>query len=276
MKTVEIFYRPDNKEAPAWAKKIARFIEESHKNWKIVDKGGDVVIVLGGDGTILEATRIYQKQKPIILGLNLGHVGFLASVRDPKDFLAGLDKFFSGKYKISPRMMMSAKIIRGGKAIFETKSLNDVSVENISGLVEISVRIEGQEVQYIRGTGVLVSTATGSTAYNLSAHGPIVMPDIKCFILSEVMDHNIPTPSIVIKRNREIHLKVMDFREKSIFSLTATGEKCDVIFRADGENFCVLKKGDEIVIKRSPTLIRFAELEDTYFFKSLHEKFDFR
>ncbi len=276
MKTVEVFYRPDNKRAPEWADKISKFIEERYKDWKVVQREPDVLIVLGGDGTILDATRKYSRKKPIILGLNLGHVGFLASVRDPKDFLDGLDRFFKGKYKISPRMMMSAKVYRDGKAIFETKSLNDVSIENISGMVEISVRIEGQEVQYIRGTGVLVSTATGSTAYNMSAHGPIVMPDIKCFILSEVMDHNIPTPSIVIKRDREIHLKVIDFREKGIFSLSSTGLKCDVIFRADGENFCILKKGDEVVIKRSPALVNFAELQDTYFFKSLHEKFGFR
>ena len=123
----------------------------------------------------------------------------------------------------------------------------------------------------------MVATATGSTAYNLSAHGPIVMPDIKCMVLTEIMDHNIPTPSIVIKRDREVEIKVLEFRRRGLLKIAKSGEPADVLITADGgERLTALQKGDLIKIQRSPGLIKFAELERAYFFKSLREKFGFR
>ncbi len=143
-------------------------------------------------------------------------------------------------------------------------------------MVEIEVSIDDHVVQYIRGSGVLVATATGSTAYNLSAHGPIVMPDIKCMVLTELMDHNIPTPSMVIKRDREVELKITDFRKRKIFKMAKTNEDADVVVTADGEKVCPLEVGDIIKVRRAPGLVKFAEFERGYFFKSLHEKFAFR
>jgi len=276
IKTVSIFHLPENDRAILWDKKIRRWLEKNYPRIKISAQKPDAVIVLGGDGTILEAARKYETQKPIIVGLNLGHVGFLASVREQKNFLKGLASLFEGRYRVTERMMLSASVMRKGKAIFNTNSLNDIVIQSILGILEMEVGVEKQPIQYIRGTGVLVATATGSTAYNLSAHGPIVMPDIKCFIVTELMDHNIPTPSIVIKRDREIYIKILHFRKRGILSLSKTGQPVDVILISDSGKVFPLEEGDEILVRQSPRLIRFAEFEKNYFFRSLQEKFGFK
>ena len=176
--TISFSYRPDNKAALIWEKKISQWLKKKYPEVKILAKNGKVILVLGGDGTILEAARKHQNHGSKILGLNLGHVGFLASVREEKNFLRGLDRFLKGKYQIAQRMMLQANVVRGNKVVFTTNALNDVSVQNLLGMVELELRIDNAPMQNIQGTGALISTATGSTAFNLSAHGPIVMPDI--------------------------------------------------------------------------------------------------
>ena len=273
---ISIFFRDDNKKAALWAGKIESWFAKKHPKVKLAGARPNAVIVLGGDGAILEAARVFQKNNPIILGLNLGYAGFLTSVREPKKFLPALDKFLKGKYRRLERMMIRAEVLRKNKIVFSTSALNEVTVQNFLGMVELEADIEGHPVQYIHGSGVMVSTSTGSTAYNLSAHGPIVMPDIKCMILTEIMDHNIPTPSIVVKRDREISIRVLDFRKRGLLAIKNTGEAADVLLASDGERIFPLEKNDVIKIRRSPRLVRFAELEPNYFFKSLREKFAFR
>lgn len=276
MKTVSIFHRPDNKEATAWAEKIRLWTSKKHPKVKIVEKNPQAVIVLGGDGTILEAANKYQAGSPIILGLNLGHVGFLAAVRKPENFLPSLQKFFRGKYITVNRMMLEAAIERRGKKIYTARSLNDVSIQNPIGMVDLEVSIEKHSTQYIHGTGILVATATGSTAYNLSAHGPIVMPNIECLVLTELLDHNIPTPSMVIEKDKTIVIKVRSFRKRGLLAVAKTGKAADVLLASDGETIFPLEIGDIIKVRRSKQSVPFAELEKNYFFKSLQEKFAFR
>ncbi|MBI2632776.1 MAG: NAD(+)/NADH kinase [Parcubacteria group bacterium] len=274
MRTIGFFYRPDNKKAPLWRKKIARLIAQKYRAFKIVEKNPQWLIALGGDGTILEAARMNPRS--LIIGLNLGTIGFLASVREPKYFLKGVRALLEGRYKKIPRMMLAVDVRRKNKKIFSTDTLNEAVIQNLLDVMELEITIEGYPLQYIRGTGVLVATATGSTAYNLSAHGPIVMPEIKCFIITELLDHNLPTPSVVIKWNRTIKIKVLNFRKKDTFSISQSGQSADVILACDGATVAPLEVGDEIIIKKSPREINFAEFEPHYFFKSLQEKFAFK
>lgn len=273
--TIGFFSRADNKKARLWEKRIRGFLAKYYPRVRIVEKKPRILIVLGGDGAILEAARKYQNDGSLILGLNLGRVGFLASCRDPKKFLASIALVLAGKHSVAKRMMLASRVVRRGKTIFSAASLNDIAIQNPLGIVELAASIEGHTLQYVRGTGLLISTATGSTAYNLSAHGPIVMPDIKCFIITELLDHNIPTPSIVIKRNKEIAIKILDFRTRGILSVAKTGERADVLLVSDSDLVCALKMGDMVIVSRSPRLVKFAEIEKGYFFKSLQEKFAF-
>lgn len=274
--TIGFFRRQDNKKAHAWEARIRKFLAKKYPAVRVVEKKPRVLIVLGGDGAILEAARKYQNGGPVIFGLNLGRVGFLASCRDPKKFLTSIALVLAGKHRVAKRMMLASRVVRRGKTVFSAVSLNDIAIQNPLGIVELAASIEGHTLQYVRGTGLLVATATGSTAYNLSAHGPIVMPDIKCFIITELLDHNIPTPSIVIKRNKEIAIKILDFRTRGLLSVAKTGEPADVLLVSDSDVVCPLKKGDTVIVSRSPRLVKFAEIEKGYFFKSLQEKFAFR
>ncbi|MEK7191891.1 MAG: NAD(+)/NADH kinase [Patescibacteria group bacterium] len=262
--TIGFFYYPENKKAAAWAKKMQIWMNSKQPSIEFTNEKPKFLIVLGGDGAILEAARKYQGQDVTIVGFNLGHVGFLASVRKSKDFLAGLNNLLKGKYHITKRLMMSAMVERKGKAVFSTNAMNDVVVQSTLSIVELEADIQGYPIQYVRGSGLLVATATGSTGYNLSAHGPIIMPDIECFIITELLDHNIPTPSVVVKRDQEITIKILNFR------------KPNVVISADGSDPFPLQAGDVIKIRRSPRLVKFAEFEKNYFFKSLQEKFAFR
>lgn len=274
--TYFIFHHPSNPQAVLWSKKISAFLRKKFPRLQVDTHQPQTVVVLGGDGTMLEAARKYQKIGAVILGLNLGHVGFLASVRKPRDFLPALAKFFQGRYNLTERMMIAAEVKRKGRLVFATEALNEIVIKNPLGMVELQTKVAGHPVQEVRGTGVLIATATGSTAYNLSAHGPIIMPDIKCLIITELLDHSIPTPSVVVKYHHPIKVKIRHFRKNGQISLSKTKQKIDVLLIGDGESIFPLEKGDEVTMQSSPHLIKFAELEKHYFFKSLQEKFGFK
>lgn len=275
VKKITLFYRDHNANAVAYSKKIKRWLADSHPEIKLVEKSPELVIALGGDGSVLEAARVFRKSSPVILGLNFGNVGFLASVRQPKRFIPSINKVIKGECRVVDRMMITTSVFRKNKKIFETDSLNEVVVQSVLGVVKVRVDIEKHPLQFLRGTGILVSTATGSTAYNLSAHGPILTPDIECMVVTEILDHNIPTPSVVIGGDKDVTLTIMDFREKGLLSVSKTGKAVDVLLAADGQTILPLRKGDRVSVRRSKHTVKLAELEKNYFFKSLEEKLGF-
>ncbi len=159
--------------------------------------------------------------------------------------------------------------------VFNDDVLNEVAIQNLVGMVKAEVKINDLAFQNIFGTGVLVATPTGSTAYNLSAHGPIVMPNLECLILTELMDHNIPTPSLVVAKNEKITIDIVDFRIKEIFQMKQglQNTNCDVVLISDGAKIFALNKGDKIVVTNNYKKVYFGELEKDYFLSSLKEKF---
>src|SRR3989344_1505532 len=263
IRMIHFFYYPDNGRAVFWEKKIKRWLKDKWPKIKFSAAKPDAVIALGGDGTILEATRKYQKDSALIVGLNLGRIGFLASVRKEINFISFLNRLFQGKFRVNKRITLSAEVWRKNKKIFATTALNEVTIQSPISLVEVGVKIEDHTLQHVRGTGIMVSTPTGSTAYNLSANGPIVMPNIKCFILTEIHDYGLPTPSVVIKRTNKITLTIEDFREKKVLNLNEGEQYANVLLVADGETIFPLEKGDKIKIGSTPRLVKFAEFENT-------------
>lgn len=273
IKKITFFRRGDDPRAKRWENKISAWLKKNFPAITITPKNPDAVIVLGGDGTILEAAR--RNQRPIIFGLNLGRVGFLASARKPAGFLLSLKKFLRGEYRLAPRMMLAAEVFRKNKRIFSANTLNDFAIENPIGLVEIAVKIENEIIQNIHGTGILIASPTGSTAFNLSAHGPIVVPDIQAIIVSEILDHGLPTPSIVVKPDTNIAAEIVGFRKRGLL-MTKNGKEAEVLLISDGDVAFPLQTGDQVRLTRSPKLVSFAEVEKNYFFKSLKEKFSFK
>lgn len=273
IKKLSFFHRGKDPRATAWETKISLWVKKHFPKVKIVDADPDAVIVLGGDGTILEAARRSREQ--IIFGLNLGRVGFLASAREPAGFLSALKKLLSGEYRAVSRMMLAAEVFRKGKKVFSANTLNDFAIENPVGMVELAVKIEGETVQNIHGTGVMIASPTGSTAFNLSAHGPIIVPDMQALIVTEILDHGLPTPSIIVKPDTLITVEIINFRKRGLL-LTKDHKEAEVLLISDGDVAFPLQMGDEVRLTRSPKLVTFAEVEKNYFFKSLKEKFYFR
>jgi len=275
-KPLVFFYRKGNRQAPQWATSLSVHIAKHHPGIIVGGEKPYFVVALGGDGTILEAARIYGKQGAIIVGLNLGHVGFLASARRPREFVKAIDAIATGAYTTSKRMMVTATVYRRNKPAYQTDSLNEIALQGLTGVIKLTVSIDGHPFQHIHGNGVMVATPTGSTAYNLSAHGPIVTPDIQCFIVTEILDHHIPTPSIIVKRTKTIEVIVTEIRAKGLLSETATREPVDAVLTSDDMSIFPLHEGDRIEIGCSKRLIKFAEFTPDYFYKSLEEKFAFR
>ena len=270
------FRRPDNPKAKIWEKKLRAHISKKHPNTMIVESNPTVVVVLGGDGTILEAARTWRKTSPLILGLNLGHVGLLAGARKPSEFVGAIDHLLTKQYTEATRMMIRAVVYRKDRIIHETDCLNEVTAQGLMSPTKMTISVDGHPLQYIHGSGVIVSTPTGSTAYNLSAHGPIVTPDINCMIVTELLDHHLPTPSIIIKRTKTIQIDINEVREREILVLKKTGEAVDAVLTADDMDLFPLREGDRILVSMSKHAVRFAELEESYFIKSLQAKFAFK
>jgi NAD+ kinase len=274
---ISFFYRTRNQRAKSWESKIRSWLKKKFPDIEITSPNKcQILIALGGDGTILEAARKYQNLGLVIAGLNLGHVGFLASVRKEKNFLSGLEKIMEGQYHVAQRMMLSAAVLRKNEVVFTATALNEIVVQNPLGMVQLEVAINNHTAQYVRGTGAMVTTPTGSTAFNLSSHGPIVVPDLECMIISEILDHNIPTPSMLVKSNDAITINVSSFRPRNLISIAKTDSPADVLLVVDGQTIFPLLKNDMIKIGKSNNLVRFAEVEKNYFLKSLKEKFGFK
>ncbi|TSC60332.1 MAG: NAD+ kinase [Parcubacteria group bacterium LiPW_15] len=273
-KTYAFFYRKDVPVAKKWAVKIRAWMRKEHPDIKENSKSPDFLLVLGGDGAVLSAVQKY-KGEPAIISLNLGNVGFLSSVRSPKKFLSALQKLFKGAYSEEKRMLLSISAYRGKRLVFEAESLNEAAIQSPLGMVELEVNIEDHPFQYVRGTGILVSTATGSTAFNLSAHGPVVMPEMECMIITKLLDHNIPTPSFVVTGDKVVRLKVLNFRKHGLLSLGKTGKAVDVVLSADSNSIFPLEPGDIVEIRKAERYAKFAVFEKNYFLKSVQEKFSF-
>ncbi|OGZ04692.1 MAG: hypothetical protein A2845_05360 [Candidatus Lloydbacteria bacterium RIFCSPHIGHO2_01_FULL_49_22] len=277
MKTrVALFCRADNRRALNWKKKIIAHIAAHHPRVLIVTEKPNFVITLGGDGTILESARYFQKNAPIFLGLNLGHVGFLASARRPDQFIGAVDALLSGSFVTTHRMMLTAKVFRGGALVHTTDCLNEVTAQGIMGTIRMTISVDGHPLQYVHGSGVIIATPTGSTAYNLSAHGPIVTPDMHCMIVTELLDHNIPTPSLVLKNTKTVYIDITEVRKRGILAITQTNEPIDAVLTADDMDLFPLHEKDRVEVTKSKHIITFAEFEDNYFLKSLQKKFAFR
>ncbi len=274
-KTCILYSRPQDNRVSAWRDKISTWLTE--KGIALSEQHPDAIIVLGGDGTLIEAARAHASiYSPIILGLNLGTLGFLTAESDSHYFFTQLEKFLRGEYFVSERMTLSVIVQRNEKEIFSAIALNEIVIQSLLGIVELEVAIGGYTVERIRGSGVLLVTPTGSTAYNLSAHGPIVSPDLDCIIVTELLDHSIPTPSVVVGGKESIEVCIRNFRERKLISLSTTGESVNVMMITDGDLSFPLQIGDRLMVARGPHKVRLVEFESNHFFKSLHAKFPFK
>lgn len=186
----------------------AELIDESptHRR-EDIPPNADLIIVLGGDGTLLSVARITHPTQVPILAVNLGSLGFLTDVSLAKLYPT-LEKVFNGKSRNEPRMLLQARVIRNRLAVTEDFVLNDVVIHKgtLARIVNLEVQVNDQYMTSYRADGLIVSTPTGSTAYSLSAGGPILHPSMNALVLSPICPFTLTNRSIVIPSNATIQI----------------------------------------------------------------------
>jgi NAD+ kinase len=220
----------------------------------------DLVIVLGGDGTLLSAARAFANTQTPILSVNLGSLGFLTEI-PLSDLYMTLENWINGVADIDTRAMMHAALIRDGVAIREWDALNDVVVAKgtIARMADYTIRIDDQLVATFRADGVIVSTPTGSTAYNLAANGPIVMPSVNCMLVTPICPHLLTIRPMVMPGDSSI-------------SITVEGVPNQIVLTVDGQEAIDLLLGDEVRCCRSTNSVRLLRLRPNGLFNVLRSK----
>jgi len=191
----------------------------------------DLAIVVGGDGTLLNAARSLAGFDVPLVGINLGHLGFLTDI-SPDTMLQHLDAILAGKYLAEERYLLHTRIFREGEQVSESEAFNDVVVHkwNVARMIQLETYIDGEFVSRLRADGVIVSTPTGSTAYALSAGGPILHPRLKAVVMVPICPHSMSNRPIVIEDHHQIEILFCDNRHDNAqvtcdgqiaFSLTA-------------------------------------------------------
>lgn len=240
---------------------------DAYTDVKTVPKDTDCIIVLGGDGTILQAAHDIASRGTPILGINLGTLGFLAEI-EPQNINEALDKLFRGEYTIENRMMIEGRITRKGEIIYEGIALNEVVVarSGFSRIISLSVEVNNELVYKYRGDGVLLSTPTGSTGYNLSAGGPVVKPSNKMIILTPICPHSLNTRSIVLSESDNMRVVV----EKS-----KKTQDNEAIITFDGKESILLHADDIIEVKKSVLETKLVQVFNNNFFETLRTKIEY-
>jgi NAD+ kinase len=199
----------------------------------------DIIIVLGGDGTMLGVTRLVGSKDVPILGVNLGGLGFITEVNKEKIFEA-MDKVLSGNYTIEERIMLSASVYRDNENIENFLVLNDVVINKgvLARIIDLETYINGSYVTTFRADGLIISTPTGSTAYSLSAGGPILYPTMSSIVLTPICPHTLTNRPIVLPDDFSVEVMLGSESEQVFLTL-------------DGQVGFSLRKGDAVKIKKS-------------------------
>lgn len=248
-----------------WKYKIIDFDETEDFYSNIKNKNNnakfDLLISFGGDGTILKSARIARELKIPILGINAGTLGFLTSINDLNELDEKFNLISEKKYYYENRYMIEAKVIRDGKKIFNTYAVNEATIttQNIRKIGKYSVYIDDEEELFneYRADGLLISTPTGSTAHSLSAGGPIVEPNVNCFILTAVCPHAFNERSIVISDNKKLYVKILNN---------------DQLIDIDGRVAKELEINDIIVITKLKTPIKYITFNKNFFITNIKNK----
>jgi NAD+ kinase len=237
--------------------------------YKVLDKDElpaqvDMVVVLGGDGTLLGmAGRIGQAGLDIpILGVNFGSLGFLTEVTLPEMY-SSLEAAISGKAEIDKRMMLHVLVTRGAHTVADRVVLNDVVVTQgaLSRVIDLSVSVDGEFMMRIRADGIIVASPTGSTAYNLSSGGPILHPHVDAVSITPIAPHTLTNRPVVVSGSSEIRIQPFMHDEQD-----------EVFATFDGQSLLRLKGGQAVSVRRAEKPLRLIRASSRGYFQVLREK----
>ncbi len=221
----------------------------------------ELLICLGGDGTFLKtARRTLGREKPV-LGINLGSLGFLAEV-EVDDIEMAIERLSAGLLQVQPRMVLRADVIRNGEVVYTEHAINDAVVTRMatSRIVDLHVCCDGRFVDLFPSDGLIVATPTGSTAYTLSAGGPIVQPEVPLMIITPICPHILYSRSFIVSTQSRLSIRI------------GSGHSTDAMLAVDGEDGFALGLDDVVEIACAPEKIQFASVVDVNFFEVLRAK----
>jgi NAD+ kinase len=224
----------------------------------------DLIVAIGGDGAMLRAARVCARAGVPVLGINAGHLGFLTET-SPLEWETALDNLLAGRYWIEERTMISAEAWRGEDRLCLEDALNDVVVGRglAAKAILLEMYIDGGWATDYNADGLIIATATGSTAYALAVGGPILPPTLGNILVVPVAPHLSLDRPLVLDEGATVEIVVSDL-------LTS-----DAVLTVDGETLAELRSGDEIVVSSSGSMSRFVRLRDhNYFYRSLLDRME--
>ena len=256
VKKILVVYRNDSDTALALAREVSGWLMErkikvlSHPQRKISKKIAgatstsvrkvDLALVLGGDGTYLEAVRLLQDSNVPILGVNLGSLGFLTVIR-AEDCYHALELTLGGKMQLRSRSLIAVEVRRQGKIRQRLFALNDIVIERgpVSRLLNLAIYVDRQLTAPVKADGLIIATPTGSTAYNLAAGGPILHPNVRAFVITAICPHSLTNRPLIVPNSEEMLFRLIDPNQKALLTV-------------DGQKVTELTSDDEIMVSKAP------------------------
>lgn len=222
-------------------------------------EGADLLIVLGGDGTLLSAARVVAGRDIPLFAVNLGHLGFLTSIQ-VEELYPELERALRGEHRIGRRRMVDCELIRGGRTIATYSALNDVVITKleIARMIDLDAHVDNHFVAAYKADGLIISTPTGSTAYSLSAGGPVIFPSVAAFCITPICPHMLTNRPVIVP-------------DKSVIQILNHGEE-GTFLTIDGQTGEPLSKGDRITCHSSAKTIQLIRPPKMLFFDVLREK----
>jgi NAD+ kinase len=220
----------------------------------------DLLLVLGGDGTMISAARLVGERHVPVLGINYGNLGYLAEFRMEEMFPA-LEYILAGDYRLEHRQMLAVELFRGEERLMQSRVLNDVVINKsaLARIIEIEAYLNGQFVNSFRADGLIVSTPTGSTAYNLSAGGPVIYPSMNAVVITPICPFTLSNRPIVVPDDALIELRLQTPDEEVVLTL-------------DGQVGRPLMAGDRVLIRKSETTFDIVTPTNRNYFDVLRDK----
>lgn len=222
----------------------------------------DMLIVLGGDGTILRTARMVGARGTPILGVHFGQYGFITEIHPP-DALAAMERILHGDFNISERLMLSAKLVRQGKDIGSYTALNDIVVSKgpLARMLSLKTFVCEKHIATYSADGIIVATPTGSTAYSLSAGGPVINPTVDVLLITPICPHTLNARSLVIPGSGSVQIVAECNREESTMMLTV-----------DGQTGVPLMCSDKVDVSRAKYPARIIVWDEWSFYDKLHSR----